>query len=157
MWLRIPWMWIQSTIATLWLAVAKSFETLLMNMVAWWWASLALVLRVRRSQSKEPKNVWKQPKSACWKSLMTWLVGSLASGRSYFLKFLTCTFSDLTNLPLQYLLFQDAQVTIECVIPQKFHRSIMGPKGSRIQQITRDHNVQIKFPEREETQGNQNQ
>uniref|UniRef100_A0A8C5GBE9 Vigilin n=1 Tax=Gouania willdenowi TaxID=441366 RepID=A0A8C5GBE9_GOUWI len=41
----------------------------------------------------------------------------------------------------------DAQVTIECVIAQKFHRSIMGPKGSRIQQITRDHNVQIKFPE----------
>lgn len=44
-------------------------------------------------------------------------------------------------------------MTIECVIPQKFHRSIMGPKGSRIQQITRDHNVQIKFPEREEPQG----
>uniref|UniRef100_A0AAX7UVW2 Vigilin n=1 Tax=Astatotilapia calliptera TaxID=8154 RepID=A0AAX7UVW2_ASTCA len=41
----------------------------------------------------------------------------------------------------------EAQVTMECVIPQKFHRSIMGPKGSRIQQITRDHNVQIKFPE----------
>uniref|UniRef100_A0A669DQ96 Vigilin n=1 Tax=Oreochromis niloticus TaxID=8128 RepID=A0A669DQ96_ORENI len=38
----------------------------------------------------------------------------------------------------------DAQVTMECVITQKFHRSIMGPKGSRIQQITRDHNVQIK-------------
>lgn len=50
-------------------------------------------------------------------------------------------------------LFQDAQVTMECVIPQKFHRSIMGPKGSRIQQITRDHNVQIKFPEREDPQG----
>uniref|UniRef100_A0A672JFL3 Vigilin n=1 Tax=Salarias fasciatus TaxID=181472 RepID=A0A672JFL3_SALFA len=48
----------------------------------------------------------------------------------------------------------DAQVTVECVIPQKFHRSIMGPKGSRIQQITRDHNVQIKFPEREDPQGN---
>ncbi|XP_068563980.1 high density lipoprotein binding protein a [Cebidichthys violaceus] len=46
----------------------------------------------------------------------------------------------------------DAQVTIECVITQKFHRSIMGPKGSRIQQITRDHNVQIKFPEREDPQ-----
>ena len=42
---------------------------------------------------------------------------------------------------------------MECVIPQKFHRSIMGPKGSRIQQITRDHNVQIKFPEREDPQG----
>lgn len=48
---------------------------------------------------------------------------------------------------------QDAQVTMECVIPQKFHRSIMGPKGARIQQITRDHNVQIKFPEREDLQG----
>ncbi|XP_034386396.1 high density lipoprotein binding protein a isoform X2 [Cyclopterus lumpus] len=46
----------------------------------------------------------------------------------------------------------DAQVIIECVITQKFHRSIMGPKGSRIQQITRDHNVQIKFPEREDPQ-----
>ncbi|XP_030647184.1 high density lipoprotein binding protein a isoform X2 [Chanos chanos] len=46
----------------------------------------------------------------------------------------------------------DAQVTMECVIPQKFHRSIMGPKGSRIQQITKDHNVQIKFPEREDLQ-----
>ncbi|KAK7888780.1 hypothetical protein WMY93_024340 [Mugilogobius chulae] len=46
----------------------------------------------------------------------------------------------------------EAQVTVECVIPQKFHRSIMGPKGSRIQQITRDHNVQIKFPDREDAQ-----
>uniref|UniRef100_A0A3Q0RAW3 Vigilin n=1 Tax=Amphilophus citrinellus TaxID=61819 RepID=A0A3Q0RAW3_AMPCI len=46
----------------------------------------------------------------------------------------------------------DAQVIMECVIPQKFHRSIMGPKGSRIQQITRDHSVQIKFPEREDPQ-----
>uniref|UniRef100_A0A8C2SZY6 Vigilin n=1 Tax=Coturnix japonica TaxID=93934 RepID=A0A8C2SZY6_COTJA len=43
-----------------------------------------------------------------------------------------------------------SQVTIECTIPQKFHRSIMGPKGSRIQQITRDYGVQIKFPDREE-------
>uniref|UniRef100_A0A671SVC8 Vigilin n=1 Tax=Sinocyclocheilus anshuiensis TaxID=1608454 RepID=A0A671SVC8_9TELE len=47
----------------------------------------------------------------------------------------------------------DAHVTMECVIPQKFHRSIMGPKGSRIQQITKDHNVQIKFPDREDQQG----
>lgn len=44
----------------------------------------------------------------------------------------------------------EAQVTIECTIAQRFHRSIMGPKGSRIQQITRDHGVQIKFPDREE-------
>uniref|UniRef100_A0A8C5BTA0 Vigilin n=1 Tax=Gadus morhua TaxID=8049 RepID=A0A8C5BTA0_GADMO len=47
----------------------------------------------------------------------------------------------------------DAQVTIECVITQRFHRSIMGPKGSRIQQITKDHNVQIKFPDREDPNG----
>ncbi|KAG8508285.1 Vigilin [Galemys pyrenaicus] len=48
---------------------------------------------------------------------------------------------------------QEAQVTVECAIPQKFHRSVMGPKGSRIQQITRDFNVQIKFPDREENPG----
>lgn len=48
---------------------------------------------------------------------------------------------------------QEAQVTLECAIPQKFHRSVMGPKGSRIQQITRDFNVQIKFPDREENPG----
>uniref|UniRef100_A0A4W2EV40 Vigilin n=1 Tax=Bos indicus x Bos taurus TaxID=30522 RepID=A0A4W2EV40_BOBOX len=47
----------------------------------------------------------------------------------------------------------EAQVTIECTIPQKFHRSVMGPKGSKIQQITRDYNVQIKFPDREENPG----
>ncbi|XP_072896689.1 high density lipoprotein binding protein a isoform X1 [Hemitrygon akajei] len=45
----------------------------------------------------------------------------------------------------------EAQVTIECVIPQKFHRVVMGAKGLKVQQITKDHNVQIKFPEREET------
>ncbi|XP_056420711.1 vigilin [Hyla sarda] len=44
----------------------------------------------------------------------------------------------------------EAQVTMECMIPQRFHRSIMGPKGTRIQQITREHAVQIKFPDREE-------
>lgn len=44
----------------------------------------------------------------------------------------------------------ESQVTIECLIPQRYHRSIMGPKGSRIQQITRDHGVMIKFPDREE-------
>lgn len=44
-------------------------------------------------------------------------------------------------------------MTIECTILQKYHRSIMGPKGSRIQQITRDYGVQIKFPDREESTG----
>lgn len=72
--LRILWALIQSTIATLCLAVAKSFGTLLMNMVVWWLASLARVLRAKRSPSKEPKNVWKQPKSACKRLLRTWWV-----------------------------------------------------------------------------------
>ncbi|KFO34475.1 Vigilin [Fukomys damarensis] len=44
----------------------------------------------------------------------------------------------------------EAKVTIECVIPQKFHSFLMGPMCSQIQQITRDYNVQIKFPDREE-------
>ncbi|KAM9576887.1 LOW QUALITY PROTEIN: vigilin-like [Trichechus inunguis] len=42
------------------------------------------------------------------------------------------------------------QVTTECVIPQKFHRFVMGPMCSQVRQITRDYNVQIKFPDREE-------
>uniref|UniRef100_A0A8C4Q0Q1 Vigilin n=1 Tax=Eptatretus burgeri TaxID=7764 RepID=A0A8C4Q0Q1_EPTBU len=46
----------------------------------------------------------------------------------------------------------DAQVTLDCIIPQKFHRVIMGAKGFRVQQITRDYDVQIKFPEREDSQ-----
>ncbi|XP_078389931.1 vigilin isoform X3 [Cetorhinus maximus] len=46
----------------------------------------------------------------------------------------------------------EAQVTLECVIPQRFHRAVMGLKGSKVQQITRDYDVQIKFPERDENQ-----
>ncbi|XP_060796335.1 LOW QUALITY PROTEIN: vigilin [Neoarius graeffei] len=45
----------------------------------------------------------------------------------------------------------ESQVSIEVVIPQRYHRAVMGPKGCRIQCITREHEVQIKFPEREET------
>ncbi|KAL2079597.1 hypothetical protein ACEWY4_025341 [Coilia grayii] len=47
----------------------------------------------------------------------------------------------------------EAQVTVEVAIPQRHHRAVMGPKGCRIQQITRDYEVQIKFPEREESTG----
>jgi len=42
----------------------------------------------------------------------------------------------------------DAQVTVNCVIPQKYHRIIMGPKGSKVQSITEEFGVQIKFPDR---------
>lgn len=43
----------------------------------------------------------------------------------------------------------EAQVTIECVVPRKNHRDVMGPKGSNVQGITQEHNVTIKFPERD--------
>ncbi|XP_067881474.1 vigilin-like [Heterodontus francisci] len=42
----------------------------------------------------------------------------------------------------------DSQVSMECLIPQKYHRHLMGPKGTRVQQLSREHSVQIKFPER---------
>lgn len=41
-------------------------------------------------------------------------------------------------------------MSVEVAIPQRYHRAIMGPKGCRIQLITREHEVQIKFPERDD-------
>ena len=40
------------------------------------------------------------------------------------------------------------QVTVDCEIEQHFHRTVMGAKGSKVQKITQDHNVQIKFPDK---------
>uniref|UniRef100_A0A8C2ZS02 High density lipoprotein-binding protein n=1 Tax=Cyclopterus lumpus TaxID=8103 RepID=A0A8C2ZS02_CYCLU len=45
----------------------------------------------------------------------------------------------------------ESQVSVEVAIPQRYHRAIMGPKGCRIQLITREHEVQIKFPERDDS------
>lgn len=42
-------------------------------------------------------------------------------------------------------------MSVEVAIPQRYHRAIMGPKGCRIQYITREHEVQIKFPERDDS------
>eukprot|EP00095_Tigriopus_kingsejongensis_P007750 snap_masked-scaffold815_size93432-processed-gene-0.6 protein:Tk07750 transcript:snap_masked-scaffold815_size93432-processed-gene-0.6-mRNA-1 annotation:"Vigilin" len=42
----------------------------------------------------------------------------------------------------------NCQVTIECPIEQPHHRTIMGARGSKVQKICADHNVQIKIPER---------
>ena len=42
----------------------------------------------------------------------------------------------------------DAQVTVECVIPQQYHRTVMGNRGTNVQEITRVHEVGIKFPDR---------
>lgn len=40
-------------------------------------------------------------------------------------------------------------VTIECIIPQKHHRTVMGAKGGKVQGITSEFDVQIKFPDRD--------
>ena len=52
-----------------------------------------------------------------------------------------------------YYFLQAAQVTVECIIDQVYHRNIMGAKGSNVQAITQEHNVGIKFPERSPPQG----
>ena len=42
----------------------------------------------------------------------------------------------------------EEMVTINCEISQTFHRTVMGAKGSKVQKVTTDHNVQIKFPDK---------
>ncbi|KAL4221822.1 hypothetical protein ACF0H5_020076 [Mactra antiquata] len=42
----------------------------------------------------------------------------------------------------------DAQVTVECVIPQQYHRTVMGGRGANVQEITQQYDVGIKFPDR---------
>lgn len=40
------------------------------------------------------------------------------------------------------------QITIECEIPQKYHRHVMGSRGRNVQEVTSRYDVQIKFPAR---------
>lgn len=40
-------------------------------------------------------------------------------------------------------------VTEECIILQKHHRTVMGAKGRKVQMITSEYDVQIKFPDRD--------
>ena len=61
----------------------------------------------------------------------------------------TTTQSHIHSLTHTHTHTQESQVTIQCVIESKHHRSIMGPKGSNVQGITQDHDVSIKFPDRE--------
>ncbi|XP_058479525.1 vigilin [Solea solea] len=49
----------------------------------------------------------------------------------------------------------ESQVSVEVAIPQRYHRAVMGPKGCRIQHLTREHEVQIKFPERDDSAAGQ--
>jgi len=48
----------------------------------------------------------------------------------------------------------ECQVTLECVIEQAHHRTVMGPRGSNIQKICKDFDVQIKIPERKVNNNN---
>ncbi|KAI4494366.1 hypothetical protein M0802_009049 [Mischocyttarus mexicanus] len=43
----------------------------------------------------------------------------------------------------------ESMVTTECIIPQKHHRTIMGAKGRKIQNISAEYDVQVKFPDRD--------
>ena len=44
-------------------------------------------------------------------------------------------------------------MTIDCVISQKYHRTVMGAKGYKVQEITRLHEVGIKFPDKPVEEG----
>ena len=44
-------------------------------------------------------------------------------------------------------------MTIECAIPQKYHRTVMGQKGYKVQEITHNWDVNIKFPDRPSEEG----
>merc|ERR1712180_76563 len=46
------------------------------------------------------------------------------------------------------------QITVDCEIQQSYHRTVMGAKGSKVQKITTDFNVQIKFPDKAVENGN---
>ncbi|GIX67510.1 vigilin [Caerostris darwini] len=43
----------------------------------------------------------------------------------------------------------EAMVTVECSIPQEHHRTVLGARGSKVQNIQKQFNVTIKFPDRE--------
>eukprot|EP00088_Acartia_fossae_P053503 TRINITY_DN609_c0_g1_i4.p1 TRINITY_DN609_c0_g1~~TRINITY_DN609_c0_g1_i4.p1 ORF type:complete len:1249 (+),score=503.07 TRINITY_DN609_c0_g1_i4:195-3941(+) len=58
---------------------------------------------------------------------------------------------DATKARIQEIV-QDLKemVTIDCEIEQQYHRTVMGAKGSQVQRITKDFDVNIKFPDKNE-------
>jgi len=42
------------------------------------------------------------------------------------------------------------QVTVDVFIPQNYHRTVMGARGSNVQEVEKNFNVKIKFPDRSE-------
>ena len=59
-----------------------------------------------------------------------------------------CSVDVLLLFTILRFVVQESQVTMECIIPQKFHRTVMGAKGMKVQEITREFDVGIKFPDR---------
>lgn len=51
----------------------------------------------------------------------------------------------------------ESKITIECIIPQVHHRTVMGAKGCKVQMVSSEYDVQIKFPERETTSNHDEQ
>lgn len=45
-------------------------------------------------------------------------------------------------------------VVVDCIIPQEHHRTVLGTRGFKVQNIQRQFNVSIKFPDREKNDGN---
>lgn len=43
----------------------------------------------------------------------------------------------------------DEMVNMEVIIPQQYHRTVMGARGRKVQAITSEFEVQIKFPEKD--------
>jgi hypothetical protein len=81
-------------------------------------------------------------------ALSHWMLLSYASEFSlYSCKETTSKYVYILNV--QNFYFQESMVTIECVIPQKHHRTVMGAKGVKVQGITSEFDVQIKFPDRD--------
>lgn len=54
------------------------------------------------------------------------------------------------------LFLQESQVSVDCVIPQMYHRTVMGTRGANVQDICKTYDVGIKFPDRPVANGGKN-
>lgn len=57
---------------------------------------------------------------------------------------------------LTILSLQESQVSVDCVIPQTYHRTVMGTRGANVQDICKTYDVGIKFPDRPVANGGKN-
>jgi len=52
---------------------------------------------------------------------------------------------------MEHITDLESMITIECIIPQNLHRTVMGAKGYKVQGIVAQFDVQIKFPDKNNT------